>query len=120
MSIQDAYREAKAKMDKNKLREDRLKLMRAKQDKTVEFQKKIITAALEHAGVKGIEACLHWSFGPDYGVIPMNMWIDRWNRIHGNIFKIWSTDAVEDSFFRIGMAYMKFVIEPALAHIKGK
>lgn len=118
MSKQDAYREAKAKLDKTEQRKKKLDFIRKRKQKEFELQRMAIFASIRKAGVYDVDRCLVWAFGPDAGIIGMNYWMERWNTYHSNIFKIWKEDGLEDTFERIGKAYMKYCIEPAYAKAK--
>lgn len=117
-----AWREARAKV--RGARERRLKDYRARQQKQnpeVERQRKMIIDSLEAVGVSSIESCLGWAFGIDNATIPLNTWTNRWNMRWGkSIFKIYPTDSIQETFMKIGKAFITFVVNPRLDKMRSK
>ncbi len=105
-------REKIANSEKNKL--ERLRQATARREREelrseVGRAKKIIKDVLASQSVINIEGCMAWAFGPYWNQIPMNDYWRAWNFIHRDMFKIQPSDGFEDTFTRIGRAYVVFM-----------
>lgn len=109
-----AYREARKKLaDADKKRLERLRAAEQKRIQQEAYSeigrmKNKIKYVLSKQGVINIEGCLAWAFGPLWNQIPMNSWWMAWNQLHRE-FKLDPMDGEEDTFIRIGRAYVAFM-----------
>ena len=57
------------------------------------------------------DKCFMWAFGDDVAGLQTNESPERWNERHGELFKIWCIDDVEECTKEIGKAYIEHLKE---------
>ena len=55
-----------------------------------------------------LRSCLQWAFGDDYNDISTDLWPDRWNERHCDLFIMHLTDEVEESLNAIRAAFLSY------------